>query len=673
MGRTRSALVTGALSVALAVASGASGPAASAEPVPLAGVPLPSDVIAASSAPGGHWRPGPARYGIGEHPDVSVRMSDGTTLRADVYYPTGSDGAQADGRFPVVLTLTPYGRRMLGAAPEELAGAQSGGPNAYLVRRGYISVTADVRGTGGSEGAEGALANPRLAADGATLVDWAAKLPGSNGKVGMYGGSYLGATQLLTASAVGRNSPLKAIFPIVAPNDTYKDFITMGGLINIEIDAAFPGLLGSLSVAGPAVNAVENPQHVAQSLNPAEPQHLANLAQTQAPFGEELLTGGPVAYDDAYWQPFNPGTLLDKIVDNGVAAYVVGGEYDVFQRGPPLNYVGLQNAWAGRPVDAPMLPDQRTTGRYQLLDGPFGHLAGVAADLSLLQLEWFDTFLKGEDTGMDRTPTPLHYYDLGTHRYAHGAHYPFPQAKATRFYLSGERSGSAPLSRNDGTLSTAPPRGPGADPLPWSPVGNPCGRPVDQWSFGAISAVTQRVTHSTPCIDNDAPGTIGTDRLTYSSPPLDEPRTIAGPITMTVYATANTRDTEWVAELEDVAPDGKSTPLTEGALLGSFRRIDPATTWRAPDDEIIQAGHTYSRTSVQPVVPGRSTRYDIEVLPSYTTVARSHRIRVTLSTADTPHLLPTVPALRNLLGGIYAVQHAPDAASAIELPLIPGH
>ena len=454
---------------------------------------------------------------------------------------------------------------------------------------------------------------------------------------------------------------------MVAPNDTYKDFVTMGGLLDIEIDAAFPGLLGSLSVAGPAVNAVENPQHAPQSLNPAEPQHLANVPGAQAPFEKELLAGGPVAYNDAFWRPLDLGRLLDKIVENNVAAYLVGGEYDVFQRGPPLNYVGLQNAWAGRPVDAPMLPHQRTTGRYQLLDGPFGHLTGIAADLSPLQLEWFDTFLKGEDTGMDRTPTPLHTYDLGTRRYAHSAHYPFPEAKPTRFYLSGERSGSAPLSRNDGTLSVTPPREPGADPLPWSPVGNPCGRPVDQWSFGAISAVTQRVTHRTPCIDNDVPGMIGTDRLTYSSPPLEEPATIA----MTVYATANTRDTEWVAELEDVAPDGKSTPLTEGALLGSFRRIDPATTWRAPDGEIIQTGHSYSRSSVQPVVPGRSTRYDIEVNPTYATIARGHRIRVTLSTADTPHLLPTVPALRTLLGGIYTVQHAPDAASALELPLMP--
>jgi putative CocE/NonD family hydrolase len=599
-------------------------------------------------------------------------LSDGTVLRADVYYPTDtSTGQRAAGRFPVVMAQTPYGRRTVSAVPEGTIGDLIDGPNLFMVRHGYISVSVDVRGTGGSQGTFTFL-DPKLAHDGAELVDWAAKLPGSSGKVGMYGASYLGATQLFTASAVGKNSPLKAIFPVVAPNDTYKDLVTMGGLLNPESISAVPlGVPAVLNATGPLVNAAGNPEHAPQILDPAERQHASSLASFQARFATEFLTGGPIAYNDRYWQVRDPGNLLAKIVDNGVPAYVVGGEYDLFQRGEPLAYVGLQNAWAGRPVNAPMLPDQKTTGRYQLLDGPFGHFDAAFAGLSRLELEWFDTFLKGEDTGMDRTPTPLHYNDLGTDHYVEGAHYPFPAARPTRFYLSGERSGSALLSRNDGTLSTSPPTRTGSDTVAWMPVGNPCGKPVDQWALGAFSTVTHQVTHDTPCFDDEALGTLGPDRLSYSSPPLRDAQTIAGPITMTVYATATSRDTEWVVHLDDVAPDGKSSPLSEGALLGSFRKLDPDTTWRAPDGEIMQAGHTYSRDSVELVVPGESTRYDIEVLPTYSTIAPGHRIRITLATSDTPHLLPTAPALERLLGGIYNVQYGPDTPSAIELPLIP--
>ncbi|HWE69346.1 MAG TPA: CocE/NonD family hydrolase C-terminal non-catalytic domain-containing protein, partial [Acidimicrobiales bacterium] len=119
------------------------------------------------------------------------------------------------------------------------------------------------------------------------------------------------------------------------------------------------------------------------------------------------------------------------------------------------------------------------------------------------------------------------------------------------------------------------------------------------------------------------------------------------------------------------SPDGTSTPLTEGALLGSLRALDPATTWTAANGQILQAGHPYSQPSARAVVPGQLTRYDVEVFPTYATLATGHRIRVTLSTADTPHLVPTAPELANLLGGIYTVQHSPAAASAVELPLAP--
>jgi putative CocE/NonD family hydrolase len=488
-----------------------------------------------------------------------------------------------------------------------------------------------------------------------TLVNWAAKLAHSTGKVGTYGASYLGIDQLLTAGAMPKNSPLKAIFPVVPGNDLYKDTAFMGGLLDIEFSAFYLGLTGGLNTVGPIVEGLQNPTVLA-SLLPAEVQHLGDLATFDAAFTAKTISGGATAYDDAYWKSRNPVNVLKKIVANKIPAYLVGGEYDLFQRGEPLDYSGLQNAWAGRSVTAPMLPKQKTTGRYQLLDGPFTHLAGATAALNPLMLEWFDTWLKGAKTGMGTTPTPLHYYDLGAKKYTEHAQYPFANATPTRYYFGSGK-----------TLSTTKPAATGSDTLVWSPVGNPCGRPTDQWSAGIPSLITTSVNPGTPCVDgDDRGGQLGPDRTTYTTAPLTKARTIAGPIDVTVNATATTAETQWVAEVDDVAPDGTSTPLTEGALLGSLRAVSSAGTWRGKDGQILQPGHTYAQASAVPVTPGKLTRYDLDVFPTYATIAKGHSIRVTLSTADTPHLIPTVPELAQLAGGVYQVQLG---TSAVEIPL----
>jgi hypothetical protein len=668
--RPRAALsLTLAGAVALAMAVTVDGQGATGAPPSSAQTTVPADVIAASSAPGSTWQPEPATFGYVRQADQPVTMRDGTVLRADVYYPTDpATGLRAAGPFPVVMTQTPYGKGLLGAAPGAVA-AQTG-PNYFLIKRGYIDVVADARGTGDSQGKFG-LFDPVQDSDGVTLVNWAARLPGSDGKVGLYGASYLGINQLLTAGTIGRGSPLKAIFPIVSANDIYQDTATMGGLIDLEFDAFYLALTGGLNTTNPIIEALQNPKLAATLLNPALLQHISDLGSFDANFTAQTLAGKSSAYDDAYWQARNPVNVLQKIVDNGIPAYLVGGEYDLFQRGEAMNYAGFQNAWSGRSVTAPMLANQPVTGRYQLLDGPFAHLTGSTVDVSTLQLEWFDTWLKGENTGMDRTPTPLHYYDLGTNNYTEHAQYPFPNAVPTRYYFNGARSHTAPLNVGDRSLSLTPPTTAGSDAILWSPVGNPCGRPSDQWSAGAASLVAGYFAPQAPCLYNDVLGQVGLDRITYTSGPLSSAQTIAGPIDVSVYAKANTSETQLVAEVEDVAPNGTSVPLTEGALLGSLRAQAASQTWTDASGQTMKPGHTYSQASAVPVPKGAVTRYDIEVFPTYATIAAGHRIRITLSTADTPHLVPTLPELLKLLGGIYGIQRSATAPSAVQLQLIP--
>jgi putative CocE/NonD family hydrolase len=291
-----------------------------------------------------------------------------------------------------------------------------------------------------------------------------------------------------------------------------------------------------------------------------------------------------------------------------------------------------------------MAAGQQVTGRYQLLDGPYTHLgAALPATLDELQLEWFDTWLRGAHTGMAHTPTPLHYYDLGTGHYAETTTYPIAGATPRTFYFSGARSGSA-LSSNDGTLtSTKPTTEIGSDRVLWAPVGSSiCDRSIDQWSMGVASLLTERFSAPVPCFGDDRLGQVGPTALTYTTAPLPRARTLAGPIAATICARASSSETEWVVNIEDVAPNGTSKPLTQGALLGSARAVDPARSWQV-DGRTVLPYHPYTKASAVPVRPGVVTRYAIEVFPTYSTIAAGHRIRVTVNTTDFPHLMP-IPA-----------------------------
>jgi putative CocE/NonD family hydrolase len=172
-----------------------------------------------------------------------------------------------------------------------------------------------------------------------------------------------------------------------------------------------------------------------------------------------------------------------------------------------------------------------------------------------------------------------------------------------------------------------------------------------------------------PCTQDDRTLQQGPGALTYTTPPLAAPRVLAGPIDATLFATTTTKDAEWVVTVEDVAPDGTSTPLTAGALLGSMRALDNSRTWWAAPGRPLLPYHPYTRAAQKPVTPGQVTRFDVEVFPTFAYIAKGHQIRVTLTTADTPHLMPNTTQLPNLVGGVYQVQRNAAAASWVELPL----
>jgi hypothetical protein len=631
---------------------------------------LPSGVLAASAAPGSGWQPEPATYGTASKDDIAVTGADGTTIRVNEIYPTTASGAPAKGPFPVVMTMTPYGKGQGGSSAPGSASSPStslptGGADNYLVQRGYINVVMDVRGTGDSGGQWG-LFDPIQTQDAIKVLDWAAKLPDSDGKVGTYGPSYLGINQLLLAGSVGKNSPLKAIFPDVAGNDIYRDTSFMGGLIDSEFSLTYLALTMGLNTASPLGDALTDPA-VLSDLVQVTLDHGNDIASFDAALTANMLSGGDDDYDGAYWQDRAPQNLLASIVANGIPAYLVGGEFDLFQNGEPLNYAELQNAWAGRaqsgqPSTAPMTPGQATTGRYQLIDGPWEHINGSMVDLDPLELEWFDTWLKGEDTGMASTPTPLHYYDLGSGQFDETTTYPFTDAAPAKYYFG-----------DDGSMSVSAPAGPlnsGTDTVLWSPSGVPCGRPLDQWSMGSLSIPASTAGLPAPCASADNLTQLGPWEKTYTTAPFSQAATLAGPMTATVYAKATTTETEWVAQVEMVTPSGQSYPLTEGALLGSLRAVDSSRSWTADGDTIF-AYHPYTRASAASVTPGATTEYQIQVFPTLATIPKGDRLRVTISTTDAPHLVPTPAEVTELTGGIYQIQHTSSAPSSLTVELRP--
>ncbi|HEY2650940.1 MAG TPA: CocE/NonD family hydrolase [Solirubrobacteraceae bacterium] len=667
-------------------------PAVESAPSSLVGVSpqLPSSVVSASAASGSHWKPERAIYGTNSINDIAIKGAGGTTIRVDEIYPTTASGQPAKGPFPVLLTMTPYGKGQGGSSSPGSAASpggssSTGGPDNYLAQRGYIEVVEDVRGTGDSNGSWG-LFDPVQQRDAIKVLRWAAHLPRSDGRVATYGPSYLGIDQLLLAGAVGRNSPLKAIFPMVSANDIYRDTSFMGGLLDFEFSEAYLGLTAGLNTTNPITDTVSDPT-LLSDLAGIEADHVNGLASYHAAATENVLTGGDEAYDGSYWQARNPQNVLARVAANHIPAYLVGGEFDIFQNGEPLNYAELQNAWGGRSVTAPMLSGQRTTGRYQLIVGPWEHLNGSSVNVDPLELEWFDTWLKHERTGMAQTPTPLHYYDLGSGRFDETSTYPFTHAAPTRLYFgpSGTLTSSPPSSSGTagGTLPVSPPALPTfpvppklpvpalgtTDTIAWSPSGAPCGRPIDQWSMGGISVPAGAAGLLGPCVSDDRLTQLGPWATTYTSAPFAHAETVAGPITATVYASSTTSETELVAELEDVTPDGTSYPLTEGALLGSLRAVDQKRSWSANGITVLPY-HPYTSASARPVTPRAVTEYQIQIFPTLATIAAGDSLRLTLSTVDTPHLTPLPEQLPQLAGGVYTIHRSATAPSSLTVELL---
>ncbi|MHB8438183.1 MAG: CocE/NonD family hydrolase [Acidimicrobiales bacterium] len=558
--------------------------------------------------------------------NVPITMSDGVVLESDEYVPT--DGCPC----PVILVQTPYRKE----------GTQSPETIPYLYDHGYAEIVVDVRGTGSSGGMWDSF-GPREQQDGAELALWAAKQPFSDGSVGLAGVSYSGINQLLTVEQLaadgysGAADPVKAIFPIVPMSDAYRDVTWAGGNIDSGFIPLWLGLVDGLALE-PADNFQSQPQI---ALN-TESQHALDLAQFTAPVVADAALGQyegllPASaqtfpnqsYDGSFYQVRSP---IDRIGSVDVPTFIVGGTWDLFQRGEPLLYNGIN------------LP----TTEKKLLIGPWYHVTegtgltnddgtspvsdtagNVIPSQDNLMLGWFDRWLKGTANGIDTFPT-VETYRLGADQWVPDTRFPATGTTGQRWYMVAG-GGLSPWTGASGTAM-----------LPALGANGVCSRSTWQWTAG-IPTEAPLPSQATTC-ETDSQFTQA-QGVTFTSAPFTSPYTVSGPIEADIYMSSTGSDSTVEATVSDVAPGGTPSDVTAGTLVASMRALTTAPCGTPVvldcsvylDGQMIQPWHPYTPASQTPLTSGHVYLLRIEIFPTSATFEPGHSMRITITTSDAPH------------------------------------
>jgi predicted acyl esterase len=428
--------------------------------------------------------------------EMTMTTRDGVKLAANVFLPAGS------GPFPVVLSRTPYLKDALG----ELSGYSA----QKYTDAGYAFVMQDVRGKGHSEGFYEAFI-PDLE-DGYDAVEWVAKQPWSNGRVGMVGASALGITTNLAAMAAPPH--LVAAYVIVAPYDQLLNTFP-GGVLKDE------DTLGWLK------------------------------GQGETPAQLDVVRGS--ATNSAFWNE-HAMTTQRKFIR--IPMYNQGAWYDIFNDGNVENFRWLQNYGS-----------KGARGNQKLYMVPAGHggLGGEKSDVEYNQpgalvppaeeMRWWEYWLKGIDNGIMKEP-PVTLFMMASGRKGHpsAASHVFkspnwpPVNHPTAYYLTGDMhlSTKAPMV-SEAKLSYK------FDPA--NPVKTYGGSnllqtagPLDQRPIGKRQ-----------------------DYLRFETAPLEKSVAIAGHVDMTLWAATDGLDTDFMVKLVDVYPDGYEQIILDNPIRTRYR------------------------------------------------------------------------------------------------------
>ena len=555
---------------------------------------------------------------------VPIPMRDGVILYADVYRPA------EEGKYPVLVQRTPYSTERYPNAYQEAM---------YFAPRGYVFVCQDVRGRHESDGKWEPFRNDLE--DGYDTIEWAAKQSWSNGKVGMQGTSYKGHVQWRAAMAAPPH--LTTIFPQVASTSLYPDWITLNGVWRLSFNFGWGAVRQESRIM----------QNTGQHTLEDGPEGIGydrvlwHLPLVEMP---RVLGRNPQFYKDwiahpdydDYWKVLNAEEVFEKIA---VPAHTLGGWFDIFSQGTLRGYAGMSRQ--GKTEVA------RKGSR--IIIGPWGHGpsrktgdidfgAHALVNSLALQLRWYDHWLKGIDNGLAKEP-PVTLFVMGKNVWRQENEYPLARTQYRKMYLAG--AGKANSSSGDGRLTwDAPPADSAPDrfsydpdnPVPSLGGNNCCGTPTP------AGPRDQRPIEGRP------------DVLVYTSDILDRDLEVTGPVKIVLYASSDAPDTDFVAKLVDVFPDGRAINVAEGAIRARYRE---------------------SLSVPKPLDPGRTYEFTIDLIGTSNAFSKGHRIRVDITSSHFPQF-DRNPNTGEPFGTSAKVRvarqtvfHSSRNASHIVLPVIP--
>jgi putative CocE/NonD family hydrolase len=492
---------------------------------------------------------------------IPMKTRDGVTLYSDIYRP------KSDGKFPIILMRTPYDKSVSWAV----------GPAYQIAAHGYIVIVQDVRGRYTSEGEWYPFRHE--SDDGYDAVEWAAALPSSNGKVGMMGGSYVGATQMLTA--IAHPPHLAGICPVVTASNYHDGWTYQGGALEQWFDQNWTTQLATNTMwrliakntnallGAPVLPLTHYPAFNYVSL-PAGADATAQLA----PYYLDWLAHPDY---DAYWKQWS---IEEHFSDIQVPALHIGGWYDIFLAGTLRNYMGIK-AHGGT--------DEARKGQRLLVQigghAGFGRRIGDVefGDDALkfpstdIVLAWYDYLFKGVQNefaaeGSATGGKPVRIFVTGEDTYHRESDWPPPEAKLTRYFLHS--GGSANSLRGDGGLSLAPPKKETPDKFTYDPA-NPM-----PTIGGSLCCDAE---HYEPGPRDQRASESRNDVLVYSTKPLAENMEVTGPVTLELWARSSAVDTDFTAKLVDVSPGGFAMNLTDGILRMRYRDSQEKPELMNPD------------------------------------------------------------------------------------------
>jgi len=575
------------------------------------------------------WTSAADHYFVTYERRIAVKMRDGLTLYADIFRP------DAEGKFPVLLQRTPYNR------DNEVAFALK------AAAKGYVVVIQDVRGRYASEGQWYTFKNEPN--DGYDTVEWAAALPYSDGRVGMFGGSYVGATQML--AAIAHPPHLAGICPIVTASNYHENWTYTGG--------AFAQWFNEDWTSGLSHNTYE---HLVGEQNdpvggiwtlPLTSYPILNLEKrpdlstnaTVAPYFLDWLAHP--SYDD-YWKAIS---IEEHFQDIKVPALHVAAWYDLFLGGSLRNYEGIkanggsEEARRGQRLVV-VIGGHAGDGR-KIGDLDFGPAAEGSEDDTILN--WYDYLFKGAKNKF-ANGKPVKIFVMGANHWRDEDDWPLTRAKATKYFLHS--TGKANSMRGNGTLSTTAPIKEASDQYVYDPA-----HPVP--TIGGWLCCEQQRWHAGP--RDQRPAEARDDVLVYSTAPMTEDLEVTGPISLELYAKSSAVDTDFTAKLVDVWPDGFAQNIAEG---------------------IIRARYRDSRETPSLMTPGQAYKFTIDLWATSNVFKKGHMVRLEVSSSNFPRFdrnlntgatryLKSADGPDQFVSATNVVLHDAEHPSALVLPVVP--